>query len=267
MTVFTQKLHLPDRVDVSSLTPEKLSGLSVSDIEKLPLRLNTAGIKVGDAFTVEAGEASQVIFRTTDDGVEYIGAGLTSGEVIVEGNAGIYAGRAMKGGTLRVNGNAGDYAGIGKSGGLLVISGNGGDFVGAGLPGQTTGVSGGTIVVRGNVGQRFGDRIRRGVVIALGDAGPNCASRAVAGTIWVRGQVGDTPAQGLKRATLLLEKAPPSLPTFLDCGVHELGILRVLLPSLDRLAGTDIAKKASGRAHRHMGCIGVDGRGEVLVLA
>ena len=267
MTIFTQKLHLPDRVDVSSLTPDKLSGLSVAEIEKLPLLLNTAGIKVADAFKVEKGDAAQVVFRTSDDGIEHIGDGLVSGEIIVEGDAGIYVGRAMKGGTIRVNGNAGDFAGAGKSGGLLVVSGNGGDFVGAGLPGQTSGASGGTIVVKGNVGQRFGERLRRGVVIALGDAGANCAARAIAGTIWVRGQVGDTPAQAMKRATVLLEKAPPALPTFLDCGVHELGILRVLLPSLDRLAGTDIAKRASGRAHRHMGCIGVDGRGEVLVLA
>jgi len=267
MTNFTQKLRLPQRVDVSSLTPEKLAGLSVAQIEKLPLRLNTVGITVADAFTVEKGDADRVVFRTSDDGVEYIGAGIASGEIIVEGNAGIYAGRAMKGGTVRINGNAGDYAGAGKSGGFLEITGNAGDFVGAGLPGQTAGSSGGALVVRGNVGQRFGERLRRGVVIALGDAGPNCAARAIAGTIWVRGQVGDTPAQALKRATLLLEKAPPSLPTYLDCGVHELGILRVLLPSLDRLAGTNIAKTASGRAHRHMGCIGVDGRGEVLVLA
>ena len=267
MTQLFLKLRLPNRIDVSSLSPDRLASLSVGDIEKLPLRLATQSIRVGDAFTVTKGEAGRVVFQTAEPVLEHVGAGMESGDIIVEGPAGVHAGSGMKGGTLRIKGDAGDFAGVGKSGGLLIIDGSAGDFVGAALPGQTAGASGGAIVVRGNVGQRFGDRLRRGVVIALGNAGANCASRAIAGTIWVRGQVGDTPAQGLKRATLLLEKAPPPLPTFLDCGVHELGMLRLLLPSLDRLAGTEVAKRNSVRARRHLGCVGLDGRGEVLVLA
>ena len=173
----------------------------------------------------------------------------------------------MKGGAIHVLGPAGDYAGLGMSGGLLTITGGTGDFVGGAVPGQTSGMSGGAIVIGGDVGDRLGDRMRRGVIIAMGDAGDHCASRAVAGTLWVRGRLGATPAQGMKRATVLLEQTPTSLPTFLDCGRHELGMLRVLLPSLDRLAGTDIAKRCSGWAHRYMGCMGVDGRGEVLVMS
>jgi formylmethanofuran dehydrogenase subunit C len=108
--------------------------------------------------------------------------------------------------------------------------------------------------------------MRRGVLVALGDAGDHCASRAIAGTIWVRGRIGKSPAQALKRATLLLEQAPPELSTFLECGIHEMPVLRMLLPSLDRLAGTQVAANSSFHAKRYLGCIGVDGRGEVLVL-
>lgn len=269
MIQFTTLLRLPERVDVSSLTPLTLAGLSASAIEALPLRLGTRAVKVADVFkvAVTADGSDRVVFAGDEPSLEYIGAGLTDGEIFVEGPAGCYAGRAMKGGTLHVMGPAGDYAGAGMSGGLLTVTGSAGDFVGGGLPGQTSGMSGGAIVVGGDVGERLGDRLRRGVIIAMGDAGDHCASRAVAGTIWVRGRLGLAPAQGMKRATLLLEQAPSDLPTFLDCGRHELGILRVLLPSLDRLAGTDLAKRSSGWAHRYMGCVGVDGRGEVLVLS
>jgi len=267
MTILTQKIKLPLRVDVSTLVPAALAGLSVAEIEKLPLRLGSQPVHVADVFSVAKGDGERLVFRTQDTGVEQIGAELSGGEIVVEGDAGIYAGRAMSGGTLRVNGNVGDFAGVSKSGGLLWVAGNGGDFVGAALPGRTSGVSGGAIVVEGSVGCRFGDRIRRGVVAALGNAGDFCGARAIAGTIWVRGQVGKAPAQGMKRATVLLEHAPPPLPTFQDCGVLELPILRLLLPSLDKLAGTGLTAKSNFRAHRHLGCIGVDGRGEVLVLA
>ncbi len=264
MIVLTQKLTLPHRIDAGALVPAALAGLSLAQIEALSLK---TGLKVGDVFTVAKSDGDVVVFRTQDQAVDCIGEGMGEGEIRVEGPAGRYAGRSMSGGTLHIVGDAGDGAGQGKSGGLLVVAGKAGDFVGSALPGRTSGVSGGVILIKGSVGQRFGDRMRKGVMIALGDAGDFCAARAVAGTIWVRGRLGQAPAQGLKRATLLLEHAPDALPTFQDCGVVEMPVLRLLLPSLDRLAGTRVADSSDYRAHRHLGCIGVDGRGEVLVLA
>ena len=269
MITFTTLPRLPQRIDVSALTPKALAGLSASAIEALPMWLGTSSVRVADVFkvSVTADGSDRVVFAGDEPTLEHIGAGMDDGEILVEGPAGCHAGRAMKGGALHIMGPAGDYAGAGMSGGMLTVTGSAGDFVGGGLPGQTSGMSGGAIVIGGNVGERLGDRLRRGVIVAMGDAGDHCASRAVAGTIWVRGRVGTAPAQGMKRASLLLERMPDALPTFLDCGRHELGMLRLLLPSLDRLAGTDIAKRSSGWAHRFLGCVGVDGRGEVLVIS
>lgn len=269
MITFTTLPRLPQRADVSSLTPRALAGLSAAAIEALPLWLGNRPVAVADVFkvAVTADDGGRVVFAGDEPVLEQIGAGMEDGEIFVEGPAGCHAGRGMKGGALHIMGPAGDYAGAGMTGGMLTVTGSAGDFVGAASPGQTSGMSGGAIVVGGDVGMRFGDRLRRGVVVAMGDAGDHCASRAVAGTIWVRGRLGAAPAQGMKRATVLLERMPDSLPTFLDCGRHELGMLRLLLPSLDRLAGTDIAKRSSGWAQRFMGCVGVDGRGEVLVMS
>ena len=266
MTKLVLKLRLPQHLDVSSLHPARLAGLSIAEIEALPLRIATQSIRVGDAFSVTKGDASRVVFETSDAALDGVGAGLADGDIIVDGPVGVHAGRAMSGGTLTINGDAGDFAGAGMSGGILIISGNAGDLVASALPGKTSGMSGGKVLIKGNVGARFGDRLRRGVAVALGNAGANLASRAIAGTVWVRGQTGATPAQGMKRATVLLETPCADLPTFLDCGVHEMNVLRLLLPSLDRFAGTNLAKRGSVRAHRHLGCVGVDGRGEVLVL-
>jgi hypothetical protein len=46
-------------------------------------------------------------------------------------------------------------------------------------------MKGGTVLVKGNVGQRAGDHMRRGIMLIEGNAGDYCGSRMVAGTIAV----------------------------------------------------------------------------------
>jgi len=57
--------------------------------------------------------------------------------------------------------------------------------LGAALPGNKMGMKGGTILIKGNVGERAGDHMRRGNILIEGNAGDYCGSRMTAGTIAV----------------------------------------------------------------------------------
>ena len=52
------------------------------------------------------------------------------------------------------------------------------------------GMRGGVVVVRGNAGERAGDRLRRGTIIVEGQAGAHAGSRMIAGTLILRRRAG-----------------------------------------------------------------------------
>ena len=52
--------------------------------------------------------------------------------------------------------------------GYLEICGNVGDFLGGALPGNKMGMKGGTVLVKGNAGERVGDHLRRGTILIEG---------------------------------------------------------------------------------------------------
>ena len=52
--------------------------------------------------------------------------------------------------------------------GAITVSGDAGAFVGSARAGHTQGMTGGAIVVRGNAGDRAGDRMRRGLLMIEG---------------------------------------------------------------------------------------------------
>ena len=67
-------------------------------------------------------------------------------------------------------------------------------FLGGALPGNKQGMKGGAVLVKGNVGARAGDHMRRGQILIEGNAGDYCGSRMLAGTIAVMGKTGRYPA-------------------------------------------------------------------------
>jgi formylmethanofuran dehydrogenase subunit C len=71
----------------------------------------------------------------------------------------------------------------------------------------------------------------------------------------------------MKRGTLLFRQMPSRLlPSFADCGQHELGFLelmrRALRESAPRIAALEAA---ASRVRRLAGDLAVDGKGEILV--
>lgn len=244
-------------IDAGSLNPAALAALSVAEIQRLPLGRQ----RVGDLFEVADGGRERLALIGDTHRLRNLGAGLAQGTIAVYGDAGPYLGLEMRGGRIEVAGSAGPCAGAGARGGLITIAGDAGDRLGGALPGAVAGMNGATILVRGHAGDRVGDRMRRGLIV-VGSAGDLAAFRAVAGTVVVEGACGRWPGFGLKRASLILGGPAELLPTYADCGSHDLAYLNLLWRSLGRL-GHRVAQPVA-RARRWAGDLATGGKGEIL---
>ena len=171
----------------------------------------------------------------------------TAGNIIVDGNAGLYAGAEMKKGYLEINGNTGD-------------------FLGGALPGNKMGMKGGLILVKGNAGDRVGDHLRRGMILIEGNTGDYCGSRMIAGTIAVMGTTGRHVGYAMRRGTLLLWNTPYISASFNDCGTHTLAFLPIMFKAFATL-NSRFAEPATAfnRVQRYAGDMAEMGRGEILV--
>lgn len=226
---FRKREEPGERLDLSPLVPARLAGLSEKDIAALPVGTSRMGLRVGDVFDIAMGDAGEIRFEGGSHRFDRIGEAMETGEIIVEGDAGVRLGRMLAGGRISVSGSVGAHAGSAMSGGVIRISGDAGERLGGPLAGEMMGLKGGTITVGGNVGARAGDRMRRGVIFVKGNAGSDLASRMIAGTIVVGGMAAATPGRLMKRGTLFLCGGAESFaPTFVDNGPADLLILKVM---------------------------------------
>jgi formylmethanofuran dehydrogenase subunit C len=174
-------------------------------------------------------------------------------------------GAGMSAGTLTIEGDVGDGAGVAMSGGLLRILGSAGDRLGAPLPGASRGMTGGEIIVDGNVGAKAATRVRRGLVVVGGDAGPGAAHAMIAGTILVAGQLGAGAGLWSKRGSVIA-LGPVEIPaTYAYACTYRPPFVPVLLRYLQRVRAFAIdARFATGLYKRWTGDIADVGKGEIL---
>jgi formylmethanofuran dehydrogenase subunit C len=264
----TLTLRLPPAraLNMSPLTPDRLTGLNVRQIGQLSL---TSGHSVAEYFDIEPGDPEHLSIRNSCERLSHIGAGMRAGSIQVDGPCGDYAGLGMQNGSLHISGHAGHFAGSGMKAGLLEILGDAGDFAGGALDGDRQGMRGGLLAIHGNAGDRAGERMRRGLLLIGGNAGAYCGANMLAGTIFIAGQVGNMPGFALKRGTLLLARPPAQLPaTFQDSGICTLLFLTLLKKQLDREhPSLSHLLPMENRVRRYCGDLATGGTGEILVLA
>jgi formylmethanofuran dehydrogenase subunit C len=260
--------HAPDqRVDLSCLVPEALQGHGEKAIARLPIHTTRDKLEVGDIFTIRMGEPMSLRFEGGSERFDFLGAGMTAGDIVVEGAVGQQAGRLMRGGTLCIHGDAGPYAASRLAGGLIEIDGDAGDRLGGPLAGEMAGMSGGVAIVRGDAGARAGDRLRRGLVVVEGRSGKDAGSRMLAGTLVLRKAVAGAPGPLMRRGTIvLLDGVCPPSPTFTDCGTHRLLAARLLAVELERL-GLAWTRKLKAPLRRLAGDMAVLGKGEIWIAS
>lgn len=216
---FTLRTRPERRLDLSALTPERLSAVAPSEWLKLPIATGREPVAVGDIFDVSGTDVSDIVLTAGSRWFDLVGAGMTGGQIRVAGDVGARAGRSMAGGLLLVEGNAGLQAGSGMTGGRLEISGDAGNSLGGPMAGELLGMAGGLLLVRGRAGDRTGEKMRRGTIAVLGGCGDQPGLAMIAGTIVVAGEVGVMPGYLMKRGSLLFDRRPNVMsPTFVDCG-------------------------------------------------
>jgi formylmethanofuran dehydrogenase subunit C len=252
----------PERLDLSSIVPKRLFGLSLPQIARIAIGTTSRPLVVGDIFDLSAGDPSDIRFMGGSDRFDGIATRLSEGRILVEGDVGQRLAFGMRDGDVNVTGSAGPFAGSGALSGTIKINGNAGECAGGAVYGAMYGLSGATLLIKGSAGARLGDRMKRGLIVA-NVAGDEAACRMIAGTIVTR-RVGDHPGYGMRRGTLLVGEHGRLLPSFVPTGRHRFVMLRLLYQELARLGRAELVPDA---VNRHAGDVATLGKGEILVAS
>lgn len=263
------------RLDFSALTPALLAKGATNELSSQQVGTTRETIRLADVFAVRPGGADGDIIIHTGGAsggalIDGLGSAMAGGRLVVEGPAGERLGVGMKGGRIEVRGDAGGHAGAGMSGGVIHIAGAAGDGLGGLIPGRRFGMTGGTIVVEGAVGARTGEKMRRGTIIVRGAAGPLAGVRMLGGTIVAEGALGPDAGRLMRRGTIIapgFAAAAGVPPTFADCGVHDLVILRIMARDWARELGPLAPKLTPNVVRRYAGDLATIGKGELLIPA
>lgn len=258
--------HAPAlRVDLRGVLPATLGGLSAAQIGQVAVGHGSSRVPLGEFFTIEAEDDDALVFDGDLSRFDRVGWQMAGGRIAVHGPAGHYAGGCMTGGELRVHGAAGLLAACEMAGGQLTVDGDAGDFAASTLPGSMDGMRGGTLLVKGNAGERFGDRMRRGTALVFGNAGDFLASRMVAGTIAIGGRAGAHAGYGMRRGSVVFATSAPEIaPTFVPAVADAVVFWQLLARDLARHGGP-FETLPSRAIQRHLGDLASDGRGELIL--
>ena len=193
MTTWTLVLRdlVGERVDASSMRLADWIDKTPKDVGNTQLTVGYQTVPVSDLFTIkkQASREQHLIIEGDLNNFDRIGDGHDLG-------------------TLRVLGTVGNHVGAGMTGGQLLIEGNAGDHLAAPFGTARLGMRGGRIKVSGNASDYTGHRMRRGEVFIEGDVGRFTASQMIAGTILVAGNIGDDTATGMRRGTVITRRLP-----------------------------------------------------------
>lgn len=254
-------------VEVEGLVPDALRDKSLAEIERLPLFYGNRKLPLGELFYISGDPSDRRLeFEGNLAGVHWIGAKMAGGEIRVAGPAGRHLGSEMTAGEIHVEGDAGDWVGGEMHGGLIHVRGNAGHLVGAAYRGSARGMTRGTILIGGNVGDEVGHTMRRGLIAVGGSIGDFPAVSMIAGSLLVFGGCGIRPAAGMRRGSLVLfADKPTMLPTFKLAGRCRPLFLRIYLLELRRLGFAVPEELLDADYLLYHGDLLERGRGEVLV--
>ena len=220
-------------VEIEGVIPDRLRDKSLAEIERLEVFHGNRKLPLAELFRVSGDPADgRIDFEGDLAGVHFIGYGMSDGEIHVHGNAGRHVGGEMTGGRIEVEGNAGDWVGGEMHGGLIQVKGSAGHLIGAAYRGSRQGMTDGTILIGGDVGDEIGSAMRRGILAVGGSCGDAAGFSMIAGSILVFGKCGIRTGAGMRRGTIgLFGPEPPKLlPTFRLAGRYRPLFLRLFLP-------------------------------------
>ncbi len=145
-----------------TLTYKDSSGVLPANSDKLLPGLDPALFV--EQFDIEGSCGSRLTLRNLPR-LARLGANMTEGELVIEGDAGCDLGAHMKGGIIRVTGSCGDRAGVQMRRGMIVV----GNSAGA-CPGFR--MVAGTIIIGRGPYEHPGLEMRRGTIVCLDSKKP-----------------------------------------------------------------------------------------------
>ncbi len=199
------------------ISPDIFGGKRREEMLKLKVWEGNKQKMLGELFKIEhaKGESTAITISGDVSKIRKIGACMTSGEIVIRGNAGMHLGEEMRGGKISVYGNVGSWAGSMMKGGEIEIHGNAGDYLGAPYRGSSVGIGGGRITVYGNVGSEAGAHMKKGTVKIYGSAGQFAGFRMHAGTLYVKDDCGGRAGACMTEGKIVVGGVLDSvLPTF-----------------------------------------------------
>jgi formylmethanofuran dehydrogenase subunit C len=245
--VATLKTKLRQRADFSEVLAAPWTTLSARDLAGRAVYLERDGrVQLGDLFEMKGEPDSRIRFAGDLELADRIGAGLSEGEVVVEGSVG-------------------REAGVGMTGGALVIEGNAGPRTGAALPGFKRGMTGGELIVRGSAGPEAGASMRRGLLAIGRGAGAQTGLGMIAGTVVVFGSAGPDAGLWSKRGSVVaLGQITPPVTYAYAC-TYQPAHLRVTLIRLRTRYRLPVKRAhLTGLYRRYSGDLAELGKGEIL---
>jgi len=239
------------------LSPEVFAGKSLEEVSLLGVWEGNKKRVLKDLFSIE-GEVGnppeKITIRISGDlrKVRMVGAKMSFGSMIIEGDVGIHLGWMMKGGEIFAKGNVGSWAGCMMEGGRIEIAGSAGDYVGAPYRGSTQGMKDGIIVIHGDAGNEVGCYMRGGLVMIDGKAGEFAGINMRDGTILIRGDCEGRAGAGMLNGKIII------------CG-HIAEILPTFTIDDVRPTVKVNDEKVTGPFYRFTGDITENGKGKLFV--
>ncbi|MBA2457403.1 MAG: hypothetical protein H0V43_00425 [Gemmatimonadales bacterium] len=240
------RASLAARADLGEALAPGWGALVPAELARRPVRLDGRTAAVGDLFDLSGEPAGRIRFEGDLRLADRLAAGLSEGEVTVDGSVG-------------------DDAGVGMSGGAVLIRGNAGARPGAAAPDARRGMTGGELVIRGNAGPEAGARMRRGLVAIGGRAGPGAGATMIAGTVLIVGTAGPEAGLWSKRGSIVALGRISIPATYRYACTFQPAYLRLVLTRLRTLYGLPIKPRhLSAFFRRYSGDLADLGRGEIL---
>ena len=256
MIVLTPLRKFTFPVNADCINPDIFIGKDTAEIANLQLFEGNKPKKLGDLFKVEEDKADSPTITINGDvsEVRKIGTGMKTGEIIINGNAGMHLGEKMAGGKITVNADVYQWAGSAMKKGLIEIHGNAGDYLASPYRGTTEGMKGGKIVVDGDVGSDSGAYLHGGLIKIKGNnVGQFLGFHMSAGTIHVeknaRSRIGANMTGGKIVVSGVVEEVMPSFT----------------IDSVKPKVKIDDAESAAGPFYMFLGDLAEKGKGKLFV--
>ncbi|MCL2134692.1 MAG: formylmethanofuran dehydrogenase subunit C [Candidatus Bathyarchaeota archaeon] len=257
MITLTPKRIFDVPIQAACISVDVFTGKSVEEIKNLLITEGKETITLGDAFNViedSTIEMPTVVLTGDFSKVKRVGQGMKTGEIIINGDAGMHTGEKLAGGKIVINGNSGGWTGCEMKKGLIEIHGNSGDYTASTYRGTSTGMKGGLIIIDGDVGTNVGCYLQGGTIKIKGSAGRYLGYHMSDGTIYVEKDCASRAGAFMIGGKIIVN------------GVMELMMPTFTIDGIKPKVKIDANQNAQGPFYVFLGDLAEHGTGKIFVL-